>query len=123
MKVINGTLTAEVKAEIENIVKMAKKTESEIGSMITSHRYAVKNGFVYDNAKGYMPIKVTRYLRIYGSGIAGMNDVIDGCTMFRKEDIIKAGLTPVSEKEIAKHGEIKKFVIDHNNIRTVYSAE
>ena len=119
MKIINETLTAEVKAEIENLVKIAEQNEV---CMITAHRYAVEGDRVY-NGKMFAHIKVTRYIRKYDSGIASVNDVIDGCTMFRKEDIIKAGLTPVSEKEIAKHGEIKKFVIDHNNIRTVYSAE
>ncbi len=119
MEIINETLTAEVKAEIENLVKMAEQNES---CMITAHRYAVDGDRVY-NGKMFAPIKVTRYIRKYDSGIASVNDVIDGCTMFRKEDIIKAGLTPVSEKEIAKYGKITKFVIDHGNVRKIYIAE
>ena len=121
MKVTNETLTAEVKAEIENLVKMAE--QSEFGMMITAHRYAVKGNLAFDNNKGFVPVNVTRYIRKYGSGIASVSDVIDGCTMYYKSDIQKAGLTPVSEKEIAKHGKITKFVIDDENGRRIYIAE
>lgn len=120
MEIINETLTAEVKAEIENLVKMAEQNEP---CMITSARYAVQKGMVFDNKKGWLPINVTRYIVNYGSGIVSVQDVIDGCAMYNKHDIEEAHLKPVSEREIAKHGEIKKFVIDHNNIRTIYSAE
>lgn len=123
MEVINETLTAEVKAEIENLVNMAKQREYEFGCMITPYRYAVRDGQAFDNTKGFIPIEVTRYIRAYGSGIVGINDVIDGCQMYSKDAVVNAGLTPVSEREIAKHGKITKFVIDKEAVRRIYNAE
>jgi hypothetical protein len=120
MEIINETLTAEVKAEIENLVEMAKSNEC---CMITSHRYAVQKGMVFDNKKGWLPINVTRYIVNYGSGIVSVQDVIDGCAMYDKHDIEEAYLKPVSEREIAKYGKITKFVIDYKNVRRIYSAE
>lgn len=121
MKIYNKELTAEVKAEIENLVKMAEQNEC---CMITSHRYAVKNNLVYQNRKVARPIEVTRYIIVYGSGIVSVHDVIDDCEMYYKHVIQKAGFTPISEREIAKHGKITKFVIDNKNknVRTIYSA-
>lgn len=120
MEIINETLTAEVKAEIENLVKMSEQNER---CMITAHRYAVLNNLVYQNRKPARPIEVTRYIIAYGSGIVSVHDEIPGCEMYEKGAIQKAGFTPVSEKEIAKHGKITKFVIDKGNVRTIYSAE
>lgn len=120
MKIINETLTAEVKAEIENLVKMAECNEP---CMITDRRYAVQKGLVFDNKKGWLPINVTRYITNYGSGIVSVHDVIDGCAMYSKCAIEEAHLKPVSEKEIANYGKITKFVIDNKNVRKIYSAE
>ena len=120
MEIINETLTAEVKAEIENLVKMTEQNEC---CMITARRYAVRNNLVFQNRKVARPIEVTRYIIVYGSGIVSVNDQIDDCEMYDKNEIQKAGFTPVSEKEIAKHGKITKFVIDKGNVRTIYRAE
>lgn len=121
MKVTNETLTAEVKAEIASLIEAANNYDG--GCMITSHRYAVKGNFVYDNNKGLMPIKVTRYIHNYGSGVVSVQDLVDGCPQYSKDAILKAGLTPVSERDIAKYGKVARIVIDDNNGRRIYTAE
>jgi hypothetical protein len=121
MNITNETLTAEVMTEIENLVKKAEEYKG--GCMITAHRYAIRNGLVYNSNKlRLLPIEVTRYIHVYGSEIVTIQDVIDDCPMFYKKDIEKAGLTPVSPKDIAQYGKITKFVIDYENDRRIYNA-
>lgn len=115
----NATLTTELKAEIENLMKLAEQYNG--GCMITAHRYAVKNNMVFDNKNGFRQIEVTRYIHNYGSEVVTVNDVIDDCPMYYKEDIQKAGLDPVSEKHIAQYGKITKIVIDDKNGRRTYN--